>query len=467
MTRASGAIGGISDVALARRGLNFGRPLVRPAGFDLPRAAFPFDFWRDASGRVRTSFDRRTWAPTPDVTPWTSPITYYADASRPTDTGDGLSWATAKRAIGSAITAGNAQGNPFIVMVRAGVYTRGLSPTGASGTIVPNKPCAIVAVGGRVETGFFDELNWVRDQGTTYSAARSNVRRIVDLARVDGRGLYPDLAWAASLAACRETPGSWWTDNANLYVNRGDGSAVSNANTRAFMIVGATGPLRMSSGGNMYVSGLDLQGALPILLSGSPGNRFVAEDCTARYSSGEDGVITAASGPRDGVTVLDVAGAAFIRCDASANQKDGFNAHIGGSTRPFMFTMDCTGQSNGRLGSTSCNGITTHDGCKGIDLRGVYVDNAGGQVAIVHDDTQLWCIDTLAHDSRGDMIHGGIVPPADFLVDQGNPTLFLENCAAAGSRYALHARFGRILTRGGKFAAERHVANGAVLAEYD
>ncbi|MCC6827738.1 MAG: hypothetical protein IT550_05870 [Novosphingobium sp.] len=124
MLHRSGAIGGVSDSALAARGLAFGQPIVKPAGFTLAGTLFPFDFWRDAGGRVRTNFDRRTWAPTPDATPWLTITTYYVDINKANDTADGLSWANAKKSINAAITAGNTAATPYVIYVRAGTYPR-------------------------------------------------------------------------------------------------------------------------------------------------------------------------------------------------------------------------------------------------------------------------------------------------------------------------------------------------------
>jgi hypothetical protein len=93
--------------------------------------------------------------------------------------------------------------------------------------------------------------------------------------------------------------------------------------------------------------------------------------------------------------------------------------------------------------------------------------NAGGQVAIVNDNTMMWCIDTFCYASRGDVILGGTVPPSDFVVDQaegaGGSKLFLENCAAAGSQNSIGAKFGAVYTRGGKFPKAIVTANGGAI----
>lgn len=442
--------------------------LARPAELNLDPAMWPFTFTRQTDGVVTTDFDPLIWAPAPRLGDAGIAV-FYADGARPVDTGDGLTPATAKRQISSAIVAGNNQALPFVVVVSPGTYPRALCPSSTTGLVAPNKRCTLIVNGpGQVVAGLFDALTWAVDQGTTYVAARSVARRVINRLLQDANGIHPDITYATSLANCRATPGTWWTDNVNVYVNRIDGLPVTDANTRVFLNVnGNAAPLQMSTGGNMHVIGdFEFQGGTPIRLSGSPANRFYGQGFKARYSSGNDGVVGngAAASLNDCIAVLDIAGAVFRNVDASAAQKDGFNAHILNAVRPFMATIDCTGRNNGRgPAGRSCNGLTTHDGCKAIDVRGFYQDNAGGQVAIVNDDTQLWCIDTWCDASRGDMIFGGAVPPSDFLVDQGLPTLFLDSCRSTNTQYSLNARFGRILTRGGAFAGETFTANGGTV----
>lgn len=437
--------------------------------FAYTRSLFPFDFWRDASGRVRTNFDRRVWAPTPDVPGYGGTIaTYYVDIARADNSGDGLSWATAKKSVLAGVQAGNASGNPYIVYVRTGIYPNAY---GLGSGSTPTRPCALIAVGGRVETGLFEALAWTLDTGTTWKATRADVRRVLDLTAADQDGLRPDFSFAASLAACRSTPGSWWTDNTTVYVNRADAATVTDANTRALLMTGNNAVVRMSTGGNMYLSGFDVMGSIPLILQNAAAYRFVAEDCTFRYSSGDDGiVVTGTKNMWHGATMFNLLGAAFIRCDASANQQDGFNSHIGSGLQAFVFTMDCTGFNNGRMGATSNNFITTHDGGKWIDLRGKGRRNAGGQVAIVNDNTAMWCMDTDCSLSRGDQIFGGTVPPSDFLIDQqegaGGSRLYLDNCRSGGSQYSLNSSYGVIYKRGGYHPGPNQIVNSGAIVDY-
>lgn len=79
---------------------------------------------------------------------------------------------------------------------------------------------------------------------------------------------------------------------------------------------------------------------MPRLIASSP---RIARPAIRR----ESGTVTAAApSPWNSVTMFDLAGAAFIRCDASANQADGFNGHRGAQTQAFVFTQDCTSINN-------------------------------------------------------------------------------------------------------------------------
>lgn len=81
-----------------------------------------------------TSFDNRETLgslvmPTSDVTltpVYRAPTTFYVDASRTNDSGDGLSWATAKRTIQAAVNAaGSGNGAADTVLVTNGIYAVG------------------------------------------------------------------------------------------------------------------------------------------------------------------------------------------------------------------------------------------------------------------------------------------------------------------------------------------------------
>lgn len=425
-----------------------GQSVVRPTELSTYFSTYAnFDIWRDSQGVVRHNFDRRTWCPTPDVTPWTNPNVFYVDVNAANDTGDGLTWATAKKVIASATTLGNAGAKGFIVYIRAGLYVRANS----FGTVQPTQSCSYIAVGGRVVTGVIETLtSWALNSGTTYSVARANAARVYDIATKTEFGDYTEINKLTTLLACQSTPNSWYTDGTTLYVNRADGAAPTDANTRCYLttVIG----MRSTTLGNMYVSGIDFEGGnqFAFIAQQNATGRMVAESCSFKY-------VTDAGGT--GFQMQNFGAAALVNCVAAHNPTDGFNAHQVSGTYPFMLTIGCVGRSNGKSGNQSCNGLTTHDGNAAMDISGVYHNNYGGNVAIVNPLTQLWCVGTRAYASYGDISFGGVNPSSDFLTDQNTPTLWLDGCVSGGSLYGIYKPSGTVKVRGGYI---QQGLNGAV-----
>ena len=346
-----------------------GTPVTRPTGLATNFATYAnFDIWRDAAGNVQHNFDRKAWCPTPDVTPWVTQNTYYVDGTSGADANSGLTWALAKKSISAAITAGNTAAIPYVVYVRAGIYRRNGTALCWSST-TPSQACAFIAVGGRVVSSVSDTLTWSLNSGTTYQVARSNATRVYDLAVKTTFGDYNEVTKVTLLATCQATPGTWFTDGTTLYVNRIDGAVVSDTNTRVFLT--AVGGALGTTSGNMYVSGFDFEGGNQYAMRPTNNNTGISvfENCSFKY--------VADAGAYNGFSVLGTAATACINCVASQNPADGFNAHIL-SVMPFMLTINCVGRANGKTGSTSNNGLTTHDGGSALDINGTYYSNYGG-----------------------------------------------------------------------------------------
>lgn len=432
--------GGIDFVGISRSEY---RSVIRPSALQAAFSTYAnFDIWRDSQGVVRHNFDRKAWAPTPDVQPWLAQNTYYVDGTSGADANAGTSWALAKKSISAAITAGNTAAAPYVVYVRAGLYVRAGGTALNFGIVAPTQPCSFIAVGGRVTSMVCDLLTWTLNSGTTYQATRSSAQRAYDTATKTAFGDYTEITKVAALATCQATPGTWYTDGTTVYVNRADGAVVSDANTRIYLtsISGA----KCSTSGNTYVYGFDFEGGnqYAFRAAGNASGRVVTESCSFKYVTD--------TGAFNGLTVQDVAGVAAINCVAAQNPADGFNAHSASGTNPFLLTIGCIGRSNGKTGSTSNNGLTTHDGNAALDISGVYHNNYGANVAIVNANTQLWCVGTKAHDSYGDLSFGGSVPAADYLTDQdATTTMWLDGCIGFGSDNSIYKPQGVINVRGG------------------
>jgi hypothetical protein len=237
----------------------------------------------------------------------------------------------------------------------------------------------------------------------------------------------------ADAATCNATAGSWAQVGGTLYVHRADGGAPTNANSRVLLVVDAF--VLDDTGKSVYLGGFDFQGGANggVFVQGAATRSLVFVDCSARYAGGPSHLY-------DGFRVFDTSGlAAFVRCVAASNAKDGFNFHWGQGGTPSLhhLTIDCRAYDNGRYGSQSNNGLTSHDGLTGIDVGGLYHDNYGANV-VSNSASRLWCLGTEARDSLGDGPRGGLVEPVDFNT-QETTSFWLERTKTSGSARSLVA----------------------------
>jgi hypothetical protein len=114
-----------------------------------------------------------------------SPVTIYADASRPDDSGDGLSWAAAKQTLQAALYAAGDGGNGAsdIILATNGVYNAGGAVTpgySLSNRVVIAKEVAVRSVNGAAVT--------VIEGSGTNSFSTANAMRCVYLAKGELEG---------------------------------------------------------------------------------------------------------------------------------------------------------------------------------------------------------------------------------------------------------------------------------------
>jgi hypothetical protein len=258
-----------------------------------------------------------------------------------------------------------------------------------------------------------DSHTWTLESGTTYQVTRSNAKRVFQTDTFDADGDFYEATLAVSLAACRATPGSWYTDGTTTYLNRTDGVQPTASNS--MVILQAVNSIRATTTGNMHMYGITQYGGNNgcIKISGNTTGKFYAEDCVFKYSATSTYV--------DGVQSLDYALCVFSRCVAAKNQKDGFNFHTANSVIPVAVLFDCFGYGNGTAtASTSNNGATIHDGGLLVDLNGRYWGNVGGDFAHADTGTLAVGICTAALGGVSDVERGGETPSGvGFLATQG------------------------------------------------
>lgn len=351
-----------------------------------------------SAGRAFVGVDPKKLVP---ISPKCEATQYYVDFANGNDTNNGTTWALAVKSIWKATQLGNTTAVPFTVNIAAGLYPRQNAFGNDGATVTPTQHCIYRAVGGQVVCYTGNALTWVLDSGTTYSVARSNCKRILDLINFDADGDYNEIQPAASLAACRATPGTYYTDNVTIYVNRIDGAAATDANTRVLLAL-IPGIVATTSG-SMHLYGITQMGGANgnIQIQGNTSGRFYAEDCKFYWSTNATYA--------DNVTSLDYDLVVMNRCVAAKAQKDGFNYHLANSLAPKAIHFDCLGYGNGTAAaSTSNNGATIHDAGLLIDFNGRYFKNYGGDFAHANANTLAVAVCTQTYGSYGDIARGGV-----------------------------------------------------------
>lgn len=386
--------------------------------FPLSISLIDYDQGRRSLGSV--TLDPRTF---PSYAACLAGLTVWASPSGSDATGNG-SQASPYRSIWKAQQAVNASAAPGTVKVvggSPGIYTKDQNFSISVSTNVPTVDTLYMATGGRVVSHTAGNVTWAADTTPCCSTAtRSSVYRVVDLLTKDRDGIYREFVNVSSAALCRLLPWTWNLTGTTLIVNRGDGLTAADANTRAYLNLTnfqATGvALNLFFVGQNPGDGFDFEGGTAGALNGSfttagavPKVIF-ASDCTFRYAGAYG---TTNNG--NGISVNSFVGLAmFDKCDASANQSDGFNFHdvhaLGGC---YFLTVNCSGYRAGLPGSVSNNGWTAHEGTIGIDVAGLYSDGAGCTAHVI-DTVKAFMAGTTCRKSRGDIALGGGFLPSEF-----------------------------------------------------
>lgn len=416
-----------ASVGLVSPAMSIAMPVPADLAYDMEGLAFTLTdtgvdrAYASCSQSPEALFDRFSTARSaPDAT-------YYIDVATGNDSTGNGSQGNKFKSIWKGVEAANAANVPTKLIITAGTYPRANNPvfghTGASDAF-PTVDIAYVSVGGRVVTGNFDQYATPSLDGTytnCYSFSLANADRVVNLTGRTTEGLFPELVNVATPARCNITPGSWNLTTGTIYLNRADGAAVTNSNTRIYrgaITFAVTSPVNLFFGGTDQGDGFDFEGSnsgavLSLTFTSLPAARraIVLSGCTARYGGAVGANVNGMSGSRiHGVLAL-------FNCDASANANDGFNFHNASGISSVMrgMTVNCTGYDNGR-GNQSQNGWTSHEDVIGLDVAGYYAGNRGGTVRSI-DTAKALLAGTFVADDLGDIASGGSLRPTAFRVD--------------------------------------------------
>lgn len=348
------------------------------------------------------------------------------------DANAGTSVGSPLATIDKAVQLANATGQPATINLIGGTSSTYLGRVPSTfGVTKPAVDLLLRPVGtARVMLGSFDLGTYTWSDNATYSwvkqVARSNALRLVNPATLTARGLWADYTKVTSLLLCSQTPGSWFTDNTNVYVNPFAGQALSDGTVRILLNVNLFNwtPNGSNALPNIFLENLDYVGGASsnlLVLVGAPASSwprrmFAARNCSFRYGGG------AATGS-GGVYINGWNGLVYFEgCDAGGSWSDAWNWHNDQSPANATMnaiTINCTGFDTGRGGAAvqSNNGLTGHDSnLVAIDIAGDYGD-ARGRTVHFTDTSKLWCVATRAGPSYGDIGNGGSFTPVEFFAD--------------------------------------------------
>ena len=345
---------------------------------------------------------------------------YFVSPAGNDSTGTGAE-AAPWRSIHKAVTQANSTGQSAKIIIDAGNYPRFANPSNG-GVVSPTVDIAFLARGGWVTTGTFDEFSPLAADATypeCHSLTLSNVDRVFDLIECDRDGFHVQLRHVSTPALCARIPGSWTSAGGKVYVNRADGLQPTTANTRICRY--SSGSWRFENPCNVYIGPMDSHSGFEThggdgagclrFYAASPAadqKALVVEHGRFRYAGG---AMTGSQGASS-ISIQNFHGLALlVDCDASRSSRDGISASNSSSDRAtHLVTIGCTSSFVGNRLTQSCNALTLHDHCIGIDVAGRYSYSAGGCVRIVGSSKLLLSGTRVAHD-RGDLWAGGSVRP--------------------------------------------------------
>lgn len=332
----------------------------------------------------------------------------YVDWQRPNDTGDGLSWATAKRSIAAGVAL-----NKDILLIRAGLYSR----ANRLPSFTVTKDMSICAVGGSVVQGSTVAGTWAKAGGytnvysLTYEAGLTNVTSYVfDTSILNAENAPTAYIARASIADVDNNPGSFYHSGTVTYIHAADSRDLTLTGDRLRVLQPVAGPIISYSGNfKLYMLGIENwyagTGDSDCVRLQSNGTAwaqsvFYNEQCVfAGASTGVGG---------NGLAVRDIGLSISIDSAALANRRDGFNYHYGSggsggggtSLSPHYLEIRCRANGNGVGGAEGNNqGSTAHEACVGFRIQGDYSGHKDGGNIVDIDASKCHLVNVSCNNS--------------------------------------------------------------------
>lgn len=227
---------------------------------------------------------------------------------------------------------------------------------------------------------------WAAHSGNAYVVTRSDAKVVVDRTNVDENGDWVELDLVADAAAVVATPGSWYTDGADVYVHAHDSRDLTGDADVFVLIQSGAGSVQV--GATAYLESCAIYG-FNLAMGGGSGSVFINKNCEFKYQVVDDGV-NSSGGEVYSQNALLVAA-----------QKDGFSyGQGGGGTLCKALEIDCEVRGCGiRETANTHNATTAHAASEVVRVNGNYSASMGPVVADVGGGYS-WCIGCDSSDSR-------------------------------------------------------------------
>lgn len=329
----------------------------------------------------------------------------YVDWAKADNSGNGLSWATARRDILAGVAL-----NPDILYVRGGLYARHMRLSSFSLT----KDMAIIAVGGPVVQGSLAKGAWdlvagkTKTYQLTYMSGLTGTTSSVMDTYVLTNGSPSLLSVATSIDEVEATPGSFYHSGTVTYVHAADDRDLTKHGDSLRLMQSVAGPIITWTGDyRLLMQGIECwHGG-----TGGSDNVRLISDGVAHHGSSFYNVDCVFGGCRDGgggngLAVKDIGMCISERSSCIANRRDGFNYHYGmvggGNTAlaPHYIEIDCIANGNGLGGSEGNNqGSTAHENCVGFRIGGDYSWHSNGGCIVDIDASKCHMVDVSCNNS--------------------------------------------------------------------
>lgn len=336
--------------------------------------------------------------------------TYYLSRSG-NNSNDGLTEATAKKSITSALMSLLSDGDTICIL--DGVYPRqDANVISKSINIVAKNPGRVFFVNSS------HDFSYTHTSANIYQTNRSTVGGVLFKSSAYG---YIQLDKKTSLEEVSETPFSFANVSGVLYLNL-NGVIPNNYNT--FVNVQYGSVLTIQPNGKdilVYIDGIKFIGGTnaTVYVSNTATNKatIYANNCCFYGASGDT---------YDAISLLGCNGY-FVNCECAYSTKDGFNYHAKNGIDAHGLEINCRGYCNGKNGNSknNMNGSTQHSGYI-LRIGGVYHDNFGPNIADVYKTTKSLNIKCLAFDSNATED----ASKADFMVQYDGAEMWCESCVA-------------------------------------